>query len=226
MLLLEWSQGCYGRTDGSVTISLRNFVDEWMTDNVRRDAFILSCSHLSMLHSPISLVNPLNYSPGEGLDPLTSPISLVNPLNYSPGEGLDPLTSPILLVNSLNYSPGEGLDPSIILQERVWTHQLFSRRGFGPINYSPGEGLDPLTSLTLPHVCACPKQRPGFPTSYVMVFFLSLFMIWSEGRLFVLLILVGLLTITFFRLRLRFMVFNATFNDISVISWLSVLLVE
>jgi hypothetical protein len=139
MLILEWSQGCYGRTDGSVTISLRNFVDEWITDNVRRDAFILSCSHLSMLHSPISLVNPLNYSPGEGLDPLTSPISLVNPLNYSPGEGLD--------------------------------HQLFSRRGFGPINYSPGEGLDPLTSLTLPHVCACPKQRPGFPTSYVMVFF-------------------------------------------------------
>jgi hypothetical protein len=123
MLILEWSQGCYGRTDGSVTISLRNFVDEWMTDNVRRDAFILSCSHLSMLHSPISLVNPLNYSPGEGLDPLTSPISLVNPLNYSPGE---------------------GLDPSIILQERVWTHQLFSRRGFGPINQ-----FNPATCLCL-----------------------------------------------------------------------------
>ena len=28
MLILEWSQGCYGRTDGSVTISLRNFVGE------------------------------------------------------------------------------------------------------------------------------------------------------------------------------------------------------
>ena len=32
MLNLEWSQGCYGRTngrmDGSVTISLRNFVGE------------------------------------------------------------------------------------------------------------------------------------------------------------------------------------------------------
>ena len=113
-------------TVGSITISLHNFVDKWITDNVRRDAFILSCSHVSMLHSPISLVNPLNYSPGEGLDPLTSPISLVNPLNYSPGEGLDPLTSPISLVN--------------------------------PLNYSPGEGLDPLTSLTLPHVCACPKD--------------------------------------------------------------------
>ena len=59
-------------TVGSITISLHNFVDKWITDNVRRDAFILSCSHVSMLHSPISLVNPLNYSPGEGLDPLTS----------------------------------------------------------------------------------------------------------------------------------------------------------
>jgi len=27
-LILECSQGCYGRTDGSVTISLRNFVGE------------------------------------------------------------------------------------------------------------------------------------------------------------------------------------------------------
>jgi hypothetical protein len=26
MLIIECSQGCYGRTDGSVTISLRNFV--------------------------------------------------------------------------------------------------------------------------------------------------------------------------------------------------------
>jgi len=28
MLILECSQGCYGRTDSSVTISLRNFVGE------------------------------------------------------------------------------------------------------------------------------------------------------------------------------------------------------
>jgi hypothetical protein len=27
-LILECSQGCYGRTDGSVTISFRNFVGE------------------------------------------------------------------------------------------------------------------------------------------------------------------------------------------------------
>ena len=113
-------------TVGSITISLHNFVDKWITDNVRRDAFILSCSHVSMLHSPISLVNPLNYSPGEGLDPLTSPISLVNPLNYSPGEG-----------------------------------------------------LDPLTSLTLPHVCACPKDL-DFQLHMSWYFFLSLFMIFSS----------------------------------------------
>ena len=32
MLILEWSQGCYGRMDGSVTgISLRNFVGERIT---------------------------------------------------------------------------------------------------------------------------------------------------------------------------------------------------
>jgi len=31
VLILECSQGCYGRTDGSVTISLRNFVGEGIT---------------------------------------------------------------------------------------------------------------------------------------------------------------------------------------------------
>jgi len=29
----------------------------------------------------------------------------------------------------------------------------------------------PLTSLTLPHICACPKPGPGFPKSYVVVSF-------------------------------------------------------
>jgi hypothetical protein len=29
---------------------------------------------------------------------------------------------------------------------------------------------DPLTGLTPPYVCACPKPGPGFPTSYVVVF--------------------------------------------------------
>ena len=30
----------------------------------------------------------------------------------------------------------------------------------------------PLTSLTLPHVCVCPKHEPGSPTSYIVVSFL------------------------------------------------------
>ena len=52
------------------------------------------------------------------------------------------------------------------------------------------------TNLTLPHVCACPKTRTGFPTSYVMIFFVfSEFS--SDGKwLFVLLILVELMIIT------------------------------
>jgi hypothetical protein len=33
------------------------------------------------------------------------------------------------------------------------------------------EGGILLTGLTTPHFCACPKTRPGFPTSYGMVFF-------------------------------------------------------
>ena len=34
MLILECSQGCYGRTEGSVTIFLRNFVGEGIKKNV------------------------------------------------------------------------------------------------------------------------------------------------------------------------------------------------
>ena len=55
--------------------------------------------------------------------------------------------------------------------------------------------------LKTPHFCTCPNPGPRFPSSHVFVF--------SD-----------------LRFRFRFMVFNATFNNISVISWLSVLLVE
>ena len=34
-----------------------------------------------------------------------------------------------------------------------------------------GGGIS-LTSLTLPHFCACPKPGPGFLMSYVVVFFM------------------------------------------------------
>ena len=39
MLIPEWSQGCYGRTDSSVTISLRNFVGEGIMSNLYRGPF-------------------------------------------------------------------------------------------------------------------------------------------------------------------------------------------
>jgi hypothetical protein len=56
------------------------------------------------------------------------------------------------------------------------------------------------TGLIPPYLCACAKTVPGFLTSYVVGFFL-----FSE-------FMVG--------------VFNATSNNISVLSWRSVLLVE
>jgi hypothetical protein len=37
--------------------------------------------------------------------------------------------------------------------------------------YVEGRAGIPLTGLTIPLFCACPKSGPGFPTSYVVVFF-------------------------------------------------------
>jgi len=42
MLILECSQGCYGRMDGSVTISLRNFVGEGITRATQSVAYPLA----------------------------------------------------------------------------------------------------------------------------------------------------------------------------------------
>jgi hypothetical protein len=53
-----------------------------------------------------------------------------------------------------------------------------------------------LTSLIPPHFCACLKPGPGFPTSYVVVFFVFSEFSYDKRWLFVLLILVELLTIT------------------------------
>ena len=39
-------------------------------------------------------------------------------------------------------------------------------------NYQEGRVRIPLTSLTLPHLCACPKPEPWFLKSYVVVFFM------------------------------------------------------
>jgi hypothetical protein len=38
-------------------------------------------------------------------------------------------------------------------------------------NYQQGRVGIPLTALTLPHVCACPKPGPRFPSANVMVYF-------------------------------------------------------
>jgi hypothetical protein len=52
MLILEFSQGCYGRTDGSVTISLHNFVGEgitswwWMTGMLNLAPLSNSIKHI------------------------------------------------------------------------------------------------------------------------------------------------------------------------------------
>ena len=37
----------------------------------------------------------------------------------------------------------------------------------------------PLAGLTLPHACAFPKPGPGFPTSYVVVFFVFIELKWE-----------------------------------------------
>ena len=63
--------------------------------------------------------------------------------------------------------------------------------------------MTPFTDLTLPHFRACLNRGPGCRS-----FTLLCLMVWSEGS--------GVVV----------MVFNATFNNISVISWRSVLLVE
>ena len=36
-----------------------------------------------------------------------------------------------------------------------------------------GEDWDPIIGLTRPHCYVCPKPWPGFPTSYVVVYFMS-----------------------------------------------------
>ena len=80
-----------------------------------------------------------------------------------------------------------------------------------------------------PHLCACPKPGPGFPRTLFIVinfYFASWFNIrsgcslcWYWWNCWP----------SLFNTKLqnyRFIVLNATFNNISVISWRSVLLVE
>ena len=67
------------------------------------------------------------------------------------------------------------------------------KRGELGSSYQEGRIGIPLSGLTLPHLCTCPKPGPGFPTFYAIVF-----LVFNEFR--------------------GFMVFNATFNNITVTS--------
>ena len=51
-------------------------------------------------------------------------------------------------------------------------------------NYQ-GEGWELINGLTRPHICAWPSPGPGFPTSYVMVFFVFNDLRWEEVVRFV-----------------------------------------
>ena len=48
---------------------------------------------------------------------------------------------------------------SLIEESQLWTYDVQTKVGI------------PLIGSTPTHFCACPKPEPGFPTSYVMVFF-------------------------------------------------------
>ena len=50
-----------------------------------------------------------------------------------------------------------------------WEIKLFTYVAIGDQVIKLGGGI-PLTGLTQQYCCACPKPRPGFPTSYVVVF--------------------------------------------------------
>jgi len=99
-----------------------------------------------------------------------------------------------------------------------------------------------LTGLCLPHCCACPKPGPGFLSHMLWSFFCvqwfeikngcSFCLYWWNclNSLFITVSYKGLDTFLSSLLWLVYvclmMVFNATFNNISVILWQSVLLVE
>ena len=87
-------------------------------------------------------------------------------------------------------------------------------------------------------VCACPKLGPGFLTSYVAVFFMFNELSWEAIVRFVDIVRIGDNHCLNFLIiikkgtslvenvwcRVKVMVFNANFSNVSVISWRSVIL--
>jgi hypothetical protein len=66
--------------------------------------------------------------------------------------------------------------------------------------YQDGRVGVPSTSLTLPHVCPCPKTGPEFPRTFLVVFFCLQWvqLRWEVIKLFIWLILVELMTFLLF----------------------------
>ena len=89
-------------------------------------------------------------------------------------------------------------------------------------------------------VCACPKLGPGFLTSYVAVFFMFNELSWeaivrfvdivriddNHHLNFLFIIKKGTSLVENVWCRVRVMVFNANFSNVSVISWRSVILMD
>jgi hypothetical protein len=89
----------------------------------------------------------------------------------------------------IQLSRGESWDP-VIKRGELGSSYYEGELGS---SYQEGRIGIPLSGLTLPHLCTCPKPGSGFPTLYAIVF-----IVFNEFR--------------------GVMVFNATFNNITVIS--------
>ena len=79
----------------------------------------------------------------------------------------------------------------------LWCHCVYFCIAVGDLIIKTGMVGILLTSLTLPHFCACPKPGPGFPLAYVMEFFM--FNSWDDRWLVILLMLVNVFFL-FFRI--------------------------
>ena len=84
----------------------------------------------------------------------------------------------------------------------------------------------PSTDLTPPHICSCLQPRPGFPTSYVHcgIFYRSVSSVKMRGNCLFCWYWWNwwplLFKLSFLNSTDRVMVFNATFNNISVILYM------
>ena len=110
-------------------------------------------------------------------------------------------------------------------------------------SYQEGRVEIPFTGLTCTHLCTCSKPGPGFPMSYVVVFFRVQWvkvrgdnsLCWYWWNCWPSLFKLSFHNFNWIKhyqymyydlILILFLVFNATFSNISAISWRPVLLVE